>query len=686
MSPRTVGRPSRAVSAARAVAVVAFGGLLDPARVPAVALAAEAREVRSSPPDLAELTLEELMSIEVTSVSKKAEKLWKAAAAVHVITGEDIQRSGVTTIAEALRLAPALQVARIDAHTWAISARGFLSQFSNKLLVLIDGRTVYTPAFSGVYWDAQDVNLEDVERIEIIRGPGATVWGANAVNGVVNIITKPARDTQGFAATTGGGAEEIAFGTLRSGGKLDERTFYRAYGKFSQRDDSVSPTGDWTPDGWWSGQGGFRVDWKDAERNAVTLQGDLYRADLEQVITLATLDPPFTETSRFDRDVRGANLLARWEHTFEPDSDLELQLYYDRVERRQLFDEETVETLDLEGRQRFPLPGRQEIVWGLGYRLVHDWFANTFALALDPNRRRSGVANAFVQDEISVFENRLGLILGSKFERNDYTGFEIEPSARLAWTPGARHMLWAAVSGAVRTPSRWEDDVRINVQVAPGPTVVSVFGKRDVVSEELTAYELGYRAQPQERTALDVAAFYNVYDRLRSFEPGAIFFESSPPPDHAVVPLYVDNKLAAETYGVELTGRWRPTNRWRLLAGYTFLNLALRRVDGGQDPSFEREEGSSPEQQALLRSAMDLPGDLELDCGVRYVDFLPALAIPSYVATDVRLGWRPHDRFDVSITGQNLFDRRHPEFRPAFLNTQVTEVEPSVWGKIAWRL
>lgn len=655
--------------------LVALGTLFASA---ATTWAGDQGETEKLPVDLAELSLEQLMTIVVTSVSRKEEPLSGVAAAISVISSEDIRRSGATTIAEALRLVPSLEVARIDAHTWAISARGFQSQFSNKLLVLIDGRSVYTPVYSGVYWDAQDTNLDDVDRIEVIRGPGATVWGANAVNGVINIITKRAKATQGVHATAGAGSEEIAFGSVRGGGTIVKDGHFRAYLKYANRDESVSPGG--AHDGWWSGQSGFRIDWENPEESSFTFQSDMSRAELDQITTTPMLDPPFSETNRIERDITGWNLLGRWTRALSGTSGLTVQMYYDQTERRQIIIDELVRTFDIDTDHRFRWGDRQEIVWGLGYRLLNDHFPGSFVAIVDPLRRTTRLYSAFVQDEFALTPRRLSLTLGSKFEHNSYTGVEIQPSARLAWTPQESQSLWAAVSRAVRTPSRTEDDLRINALVTPGPTVFAVFGNRGTVAEELMAFELGYRAQPHDRHSFDVAAFYNVYDHLTSLEPGAAFLESSPPPQHTVFPFTIDNKLAGESYGAEVETRWQFRDWWRLHAGYAFLELDIRRVDGGQDPTFQRTPGRSPQHQASLRSSMDFPGRIELDIGMRYVDILSSLDIPSYVTGDVRVAWKPQERLEAAVVAQNLFDPRHPEY----LNTQHTEVERSVYAKVTW--
>src|SRR5947209_9123363 len=367
-------------------------------------------------PDLTELPIETLLQMEVTTVSRKSEKLSQSPAAVSVITQDDIRRSGVTSIPEALRLVPGLEVARLDASQWAISARGFNDVFANKLLVLQDGRSIYTPLFSGVFWDVQGTMLEDIERIEVIRGPGATLWGANAVNGVINIITRSARDTQGLLITGGGGTEEHDFGGVRYGGKFSEHAFFRIYGTYFNRDDSALPNGDDAHDGWQLGRGGFRLDWDVSEHNLLTLQFDLYRGTLHQVF--GTFDPAnpinFTRVVRDEIDLAGENLLGRWSHSFSSDSDLRLQLYYDRTERNTVIFKEDRDTFDIDFQHRFPLGRRHDVIWGGGYRVTGDQVGNSPTISLTPDSRTTHLFSAFVQDEIALVPDRFRLTLGSK--------------------------------------------------------------------------------------------------------------------------------------------------------------------------------------------------------------------------------------------------------------------------------
>jgi iron complex outermembrane receptor protein len=625
-------------------------------------------------PDLTELGLEELMNIEITSVSKKPQKISEAAAAIFVITSEDIRRSGATSIPEALRMVPGLEVARIDASKWAITSRGFNGRFANKLLVLMDGRSVYTPQYSGVYWDIQDTMLEDLDRIEIIRGPGATLWGANAVNGVINIITKHSKDTRGGLVTAGGGTEERAFGSIRYGGKSDDDTYYRVYAKYFKRDEAVYASGDDAADDWDTLRGGFRVDLKVWGGDSLTLQGDIYDGKSGDEITIAAPFPKltFNETT----DFRGANVLGRWERTLSDTSDLALQVYYDRTDYSAKTLDEIRDTFDMDFQHRFSLGEKHGIIWGLGYRYTRDNIDNSIATIFDPDRRHDDLWSAFVQDDISLVDGKFRITLGSKFEHNDYTGFEIQPNIRLIWTPKKLYSLWAAVSRAVRTPSRAENDVITYMSVPFLPAGVRVYGNSDFDSEDLIAYELGFRTRPVDNLAIDIAAFYNDYDNLRTFEMGGIW------PN-----IWFDagNKMDGSTYGVELALDWRVFDWWRLAGAYTFLKMQLHLDGDSRDPFSEDAEGEIPRHQASLRSSMDLMKNLQLDSWVRYVDHLPSQGVDSYVTLDLRLAWEPRKDLELSIVGQNLLDSQRPEFMPEIVATTPTEVQRGVYGKITWK-
>ena len=619
--------------------------------------AQEPGETIAAAADLKRLSIEELMQIDVTSVSRRAERLNEAAAAITVITQEEIRRSGVTSLPEALRLINSLHVARQSQRTWAISARGFNIQTANKMLVLIDGRSVYTPLFSGVFWDVQDTLLEDVERIEVIRGPGATLWGANAVNGIVNIITKQAGDTQGGLVAAGAGNEERGFGGVRYGGKLGETGHYRAYGKYFNRDSLVLVDGSDARDPMWMGQGGFRADWKTAGRDAFTFQGDAYTGRIG-------------EPTRDDTNVDGGNLLGRWSRTFSEDSNLELQVYWDRTHRYIPGSfEEHLDIVDLDFQHRLAVAERHDLVWGFGYRHHADRVENSRIFAFVPAREDFELFSLFAQDEVSLLDDRLALTVGTKLEHNDSTGLEVQPSVRAAWKASDRRTLWAAVSRAVRTPTRIDEDF---MTFAPNGQLI-IRASPGFESEELLAWELGYRIQPHPEVLVDVAAFYNVYDNLRSQEP----------PADRPFPITLANKLEAETWGLELRSNFQPVQGWRLQAAYAWLDKDLRLDPDSRDPTRGVAEGNDPEHRFTLRSSHDLPGGLELDGSLRHVGELPSPAVGSYTELDLRLGWRASDALDFSLVGQNLLRESHAEFGPA--TPLREEVERGFYGKVTWR-
>jgi len=621
----------------------------------AARLSGQTNELINSPAQLKRLSLEELMNVEVTSVSKRPEPLFSSPSAIQVITQEDIRRSGASSIPEALRLASNLQVAQTDSRQWAISARGFNNGLANKLLVLIDGRTVYTPLFADVFWDVQDTLMEDVDRIEVVSGPGATLWGANAVNGIINIITKNAKDTQGTLLTTGGGTLLNDFVGARYGGKLGENLYFRVYGKYFDRDKTVFANGSDATNDWRMGQGGFRLDWLPPSGDTLTLQADGYSGAFDQ--------PGSSDTT-----VNGQNMLGRWTHPLAEDSDLSLQLYWDRTHRLvpNTFSED-LNTYDFDFQHRFPVGQRQSILWGAGYRLMADEVGNSPGVAFLPPKRNLQLFSIFLQDEIWLLPERLQLTLGSKVEHNDYSGFEGEPSVRLAWTPSPRQTFWGAISRAVRSPSRVDRDLFV-----PAAPPFAIAGGPEFDSEKLLAYELGYRVRPYDRLSLSLAAFYNDYSDIRSLSTNALSNNA----------LVIQNNNRAEEWGAELSGNFQVTDWWRLRGGYTYLYKQVYLKPGGSDLNRGRAEGNDPQNQFVLQSMLDLPCHVELDCVLRYVDTLPSPNVPSYFTADVRLGWRPIQNLEFSIVGQNLWDEQHPEFGMA---PTRQEIPRSVYGKVTWR-
>jgi iron complex outermembrane receptor protein len=555
-----------------------------------------------------------------------------------------------------LRLAPNLQVAQVDSRQWAIDARGFNNTSANKLLVMMDGRTLYTPLFAGVFWDVQDTLMEDIDRIEVISGPGATLWGANAVNGVINIITKSAKDTPGFFAEAGGGTLLRDFVGARYGGEIGKDLYFRVYGKYFDRDSTVTPSGREGTNDWRMGQGGFRADYLPSSGDIVTLQGDGYGGDFEQA-------------APGHGGLNGQNILGRWTHPLANDSEMTFQAYWDRTYRNipNLF-KETLNTFDLDFQHHFPLGSWLDIIWGGGYRAMLDRVGNSAGLAFVPAERNLQLVSAFLQGEIELVPERLKLTLGSKLEHNDYSGFEAEPSGRLAWTPSEKQTFWAAASRAVRAPSRIDNDLFF-----PGVPPFVIGGGEGFRSEKLVALEAGYRIRPMERLTLSLAGYYNFYDDIRSLDPVGT--------NGTIVEYIIRNGNRAKAGGVELSGTWQATDWWRLRGGYSYLQKHVTIKPGGSDLNRGRAEGNDPEHQFVLQSMIDLPCHFEFDSVFRYVAELPDPNVPGYFTMDLRLAWHPTRNFEVSIVGQNLVDDRHPEFGPIATRQEIPR---SVYGKLAW--
>ena len=641
-------------------------------------------------PPLVELSLEELMNTEVTSVSKKQERVSEAAVAIHVISQENIHRLGATTIADALRLSPGLTVARIDSNKWSIGARGFGGRFANKLLVLIDGRSAYTSLFSGVHWDIQDVLLDDVDRIEVIRGPGATLWGANAVNGVINIISKSSAQTQGGLLSGGVGTREQGFGAVRYGGKLGEKASHRVYAKYFKRDGFVDAQGADAGDRWDALRGGFRIDADVSPRDSLTLSGDIYSGRTNGTVTLPDLSFPFQTTRAEDAEVSGGNVLGRFKRVWPGGAALALQAYYDHSVRMDSVHREAYDTIDLDLQHRFTLSKSHEMFLGLGFRNAADELVGSSALTFAPGARTDRLWSGFIQNEFLVSPEKLRVTLGSKFEHNAYTGFEIQPSARLLFTPSLRQTLWASASRAVRTPSRFEHDARVHLAVLP-PTdlgqplaLIDILGSKAFASEELFAYEAGYRWQPTPRLFLDVAAFFNVYDNFRSLEPGLPSFSFSPQPLHAVVELKPENKFDGKTRGLEAAASFSPSKRIQLSASYSWLRVRLTPEALSMDTITKAAEGDAPVHQFQFHSFLDLPRSFSINAALSYVGRISNQEVPAWLRADLNLGWRNGRGLALNLTGQNLLQPRHAEWGTSFL-VNTTQVPPSVYLKATWQ-
>lgn len=596
---------------------------------------------------LSELSLEELMNIKVTSISRRPEKLTEVESAVQVITGEDIQRSGATRLPEALHLASNLQMAQANSHDWAITARGFNGLpsaggiLANKLLVMIDGRSIYNPLFGGVYWDVQNTLLKDIDRIEVVSGPGGTLWGANAVNGVINIVTKSAKETQGFYATGTIGSLLNDFGGMRLGSRsgVDSNLYFRIYAQHFDQESTMLESGTDAKDAWNMTQGGFRMDYYSTKKNSFTLQGDFYEGgeNKDSLIRYTVTD--------------GQNALAHFTHLFSEKSDIKIQAYYDRTSRTtpnsvQPFLYSLI-TYDLDIHHRFPIGKKQSLIYGAGYRLQQDRTSDIFnppnkAPAFDPVNREMPLYSLFFQDEIIVVPELLKLTIGSKFLNNVFTGDEIQPCARIAWTPNKSNTLWASVSRAVRIPTRFDADIR----------TIKPYVK--LKSEKVIAYELGYRVRPMAKLSLSFATFYNHYKDIRSLDKNT----------DPKVPIILANNQTAESWGFEVNGNYQAMEWWRLRGGYAYFNRKFRAVSAAVLPISVEFESVDPKNIFMIQSIMDITKELSLDILARYVDKLPAAttikSVPSYLTFDVRFAWQ-WKQFEISLIGQNLLEEEHIE-------------------------
>jgi iron complex outermembrane receptor protein len=633
---------------------------------------------------LKSMSFEELMNVEVTSVSRTREVLRDAAAAVAVVTNETLRRSGATSIPDALRLVPGIHVGEQTSSSWAVSARGFSNVNSEKLLVLSDSRSIYTPLVSGVFWDMQDYLLEDVERIEVIRGPGAALWGSNAVNGVINITTRSARDTHGLYAQGSAGSFDRASFAVRYGGETSGGVNYRVYGKYLDRDetDHLSTTQD---DAWNLAHLGFRTDWDGNSRDAFTVQGDAYSGTEGQLVPAITVIGRPGPVGPLQSDMQGGNLLARWRRTYDDTSDMQLRAYYDYTQRDDPSFKDTLHTFDLDFQRRFTAFSRHEILWGAAYRVTDNRNEPGALWALEPEVATDQLFSGFIQDQISF--SKVRVTLGTKLEHNDYSGFELQPSVRFAWVPRANHTLWSAISRAVRVPTRFERDVRVDATDPAGDPVIRLVGNDDFESEELIAYEAGYRWQPLDTLSLDLALFYNDYDKLAAVELGTPFIDTVT--GQTVIPVESQNKMHGHTSGAELQVDWQPIDAWRLTASYSHIDMQLT-PEGLDLNRNERLEDSTPRNLAGLRSFLTLAKRFELDAQLRYQSRIRATpltvaieGIDSYTELDLRVGWRASGQWMFSLVGQNLLHDEHPEFGTP---ESRGNLERAVYLKAEWRL
>ena len=618
----------------------------------------------NDPTKLLELSIEDLMEVEISLVSKQETKLRDTPAAVYVLTTEDIRRSGATSIPEALRMVPGIYVGQVNAYTWSIGSRGFNGQFSDKLLVMIDGRTVYSPLFSGVYWNIQQVVLEDVERIEIVRGPGGTLWGSNAVNGIINIVTKSAKDTQGGIFDAAGGNVEQGMGTLRYGGKLGENAWFRVYSQYLNHDNYKNLIEDTHVNEWRYLQSGFRIDWETNEEDSFTFQGDIFRSDISaENISAATIGIDNSVHTPGGLDIHSGNLLGRWTHTISEDSEMSFQIYYDNLNHDQKNEFwEYRDTFDFDFQHSVRLNENHNIIWGLGYRLSKDDIKNGPIWEMVHTKMDSHLVSGFINDDITLVKDKLHLILGSKFEHNTFSGFEYQPGGRLMWTPDKAHTFWGSITRAVRTPVRSDQGLHIN------SPIFEIHGNPDMESEKLVAYEAGYRFIPEERLSIDLATFYNVYDDLRDVE--SIDFSGGYP----IIFTY-GNTMWDETYGFEAAINYKLADWWTLKPSYSFIRGRTRDEIG---PIVFRT--MSPRNMANIRSIMNLPGNWQFDTSAYYYDTLTEGGADSHMRLDARLAWQIRENVEFSVVGQNLLEPGHVEF-PNVTGNQI-EIPRSYYARI----
>ncbi len=668
--------------AGKIVRAVALATILGSASLPARAQQESA--------DLTARSLEDLMNIEVTSVSKIKQTLSRTAAAIFVISAEDILRSGARNIPDLLRMVPGMDVAQINASTWAISARGFNGRFSNVLLVLVDGRPVYTQTFGGVFWDVLDLPFVDIERIEVIRGPGGSIWGANAVNGVVNIITKKASETPGGVVLGGGGNLDQGFGAIQYGGSAGDSTDYRVYTKYFNQDHLPNSASQDGGDGWHLLQGGFRTDSVLSSKDTLTVEGNVYDAR-EGIPTtdFPSVTSPAPQNIEQLANQTGGFVQGVWDHTLSTDSDTTLRVSYDRYEYNDIIREHR-STLGLDFQHHFSRWSRQNIVWGLTY-VYSPWNSDgNLTASFVPSKLNTQLFSSFVQDEIAIVPDRFYLSIGAKLEHNYYTGFDFMPSARVTWALSAHHTLWAAVSQAERTPSAIDASARYTLSAFPGPggipVLVTFIGNPQVKDEGLIAYEMGYRTSVRRTLSMDFTAYYNNYSDQYTREPLAPFLDNVPPPTHFILPITYENLMHGETEGIEVAVNWQPTPRWTLSPGYAFEEIHMHLAPASHDTtSVAATEGSSPDHSAQLRSHFVFTHALSWDTSAYFIGRLTDPSEPSYARLDTQLSWLVGKGVSLSFVGQNLLRDLHEEFVDSTNTARSTQVKRSAYAKFAWR-
>lgn len=643
---------------------------------------------QAPPENLSSMSIQDLLNVEVTSVSKTQQKISDTAAAVYVITQEEIRSSGAMNIPDLLRMVPGMDVAQINSNTWAVSARGFNKRYADELMVLLDGRSIYLPSFGGVYWDVLDLPLEDIDRIEVIRGPGGSIWGANAVNGVINIITKKASKTKGAMVEAGAGNLQPGFGTVQYGGAAGKEIDYRIYSKYFSESQLPGMTGGDGGDGWNLLRGGFRVDGRVSTKDTLTFQGDIYTGRVDQTAKVLPSINSSVQSIDMGMDLSGGFLQVTWNHEFSGRSESTLSIGYDRYTRANIVNEgERVFNVDLQDQYRWKQ--RQNIVWGMS---AYDSAVTTnggLAVSFTPPNITLPLFGAFGQDEIAVLRNRLYLTVGARLEHNYYNGFGLMPTVRAAWKATRNETLWAAVSRAINTPDLNETALRLNFTGFTSPNgtlVVPALIDSPAIADELSVdYEAGYRSTLSKEVSVDLAAYYDRYSRLDTQEPGAPFFETEPTPAHTVIPISYENLMHGETHGIEGFATWKIADRLILSPGYAFEQIHMHLDPGSRDASSVAEiEGSSPVNSAQFRWQLALPHRVAWDTSAYFVGRIKDPLVPSYTRLDTGINWQAGEQLSLSVFGQNLLQEERLEYVDTLGSTASTLVKRGAYAKVRW--
>ncbi|MBN2201029.1 TonB-dependent receptor [bacterium] len=650
--------------------------------------------------DLTDLSLEELMDVRVSLATRKPGRLSEIAAAVDVVTAEDMRRTGAENVPDALRQVPGMEVGRLDASKWALSSRGFNGLYSNKVLVLLDGMSLYSPVFSGVLWESMDIAPEEVSRIEVVRGPGATLWGAGAMNGVISIATREARETQGLSVRAGAGTEQKAVMSGRWGGAIGQNAFYRVYGRAIRHDGFINSAGEPAGDDWDRKTSGFRLDWKASRKNSLILQGEASDADIGQEGNPTLVPGIPIEGPDYRIRTQAGYVSGRWRSVFSPKSDFDLRVSFNGTRRKDpFFFGGHSRTLDVDAQHHVRTAGRHDIVWGAGFRQTFHRIQPERIMTMEPASRTFRTFSAFIQDDIDLVPQKLRLTAGSKFEDNSLTGFEFQPNLRLAWMPSSRHTFWTAVSQAVRLPDPSDFDLKILYDIPP--VRFRMNGNTALQPEELTAFECGWKTTPSVRFHAEASGFINRYDCLQNYSLGDIRLIQDPPA--LEIPFTLDNVMTGTVKGLECAMDAGLRRNLRIRASAAVLSVRQRWSDEvirkaeeigrmlGLDRAFVKEwvgneNGKSPEWTGSLRLSWNPAASVDADLMARFVDELPQMAVPGYTGLDARLAWRPNGFCEVFVLGRNLAGRKHLEFDETPSSFGATRVERSVYGGLNVRM